>query len=176
MGQHVPNGPQGYSALFSGGDRGTHTDTVINVRHTVMAVAWLALNQVVRHFPSTWHRFHRYIFQLDPMEAQSRTRPQRFWHGSDIAKLTLVPTKAEQLHVGDKVSLVHPEGQPFTLHGQGQAATVHKVQVYMVKETRSRVNVLWQDGTRETLNATDIIPQLSPDESDCWCVSSFRLV
>ena len=45
-----------------------------------------------------------------------------------------------------------------------------EVRTLVVKETRTRVNVLWQDGTREWLDARDTIPYLNPDEYDCWYV------
>ena len=39
---------------------------------------------------------------------------------------------------------------------------------YVVQETKSSVEVLWQDGTRETLDACNTVPYLNPDEYDCW--------
>ena len=39
---------------------------------------------------------------------------------------------------------------------------------YVVQETKSSVEVLWQDGTRETLDARNTVPYLNPDEYDCW--------
>lgn len=45
-----------------------------------------------------------------------------------------------------------------------------EVRTFVVQETRTTIAVLWQDGTRETLNATETIPYLNPDEYDCWYV------
>ena len=42
------------------------------------------------------------------------------------------------------------------------------VQTFVVRETQSTVQVLWQDGTREILKTTEIIPHLNPDEYECW--------
>jgi ubiquitin-conjugating enzyme E2 O len=101
---------------------------------------------------------------------QSRRRPNKFWFGPDIAKLTLVPSKSEQLRVGERVELLDTAGLPSTVHGQesGKQEGRITVQTFTVKETRTTVNVLWQDGTRETITAIDLIPYLNPDESDCW--------
>jgi ubiquitin-conjugating enzyme E2 O len=81
----------------------------------------------------------------------------------------LISPKVDQLRVGDKVELKHVEHLPATIHGQvGDPAGRIAVQTYAVKETRSTVTVLWQDGTLETLMSTELIPYLNPDESDCW--------
>jgi ubiquitin-conjugating enzyme E2 O len=42
-----------------------------------------------------------------------------------------------------------------------------------VKETMTRVTVLWQDGASEVLDTKELIPYLNPDEYDCWCVYFF---
>ena len=34
--------------------------------------------------------------------------------------------------------------------------------------TETMLDVLWQDGTEESLQAVDVIPYLNPDEYDCW--------
>jgi ubiquitin-conjugating enzyme E2 O len=73
------------------------------------------------------------------------------------------------MRVGDKVHLKDCVDLPITTHGQeGDPAGVIAVQTFVVKETKTTVNVLWQDGTQETLPSTELIPYLNPDEYDCW--------
>lgn len=89
----------------------------------------------------------------------------------------MIRRRAEQaLRVGDRVVLKDQEGVPVSTHGrEGEPPGVIPVKTLLVKETRTRVNVLWQDGTRETLDASDTVPYLNPDEYDCWyvpCTSS----
>ncbi|TCD69895.1 hypothetical protein EIP91_005719 [Steccherinum ochraceum] len=129
-------------------------DTVLSVRRTVLAIAWLAINQA-----------------LGPSEASTRQRPQRFWHGSDMGKLTLVRRRAEQcLRVGDRLLLKNREEMPVTLHGKEgvQQQGPVEVRTAVVKQTHTIVNVLWQDGKRDCLDAKDTVPYMNPDEYDCW--------
>ena len=73
------------------------------------------------------------------------------------------------MRVGFKVYLRDPVGIPVTRHGQeGEPAGAVIVDALMVKETCTTVKVLWQDGTQETIPATELIPYLNPDEYDCW--------
>ena len=74
------------------------------------------------------------------------------------------------MRVGDRVVLKRAEG-PISTHGrEGEGPGILTVKTLVVRETRTTVNVLWQDGTRETLDAKDTIPYLNPDEYDCWYV------
>ncbi len=109
--------------------------------------------------------------QLEPAEAAARTRPQRFWYGPDLGKLTLVRRRAEQaVRVGDRVVLKNEVG-PSSTHGkEGEGPGIISVDTLVVKETRTRVSVLWQDGTREIVDSKDTVPYLNPDEYDCWLV------
>lgn len=159
VGERGPNilptpmsGMQSLVNFFLGNVRPSAQDTVIEVKRTVLAIAWLAINQ-----------------SLDPAEAAQRPRPQRFWHGPDLGKLTLVRRRAEQsMRVGDRVVLKDGSG-PVSTHGrEGEGPGILTVNTLVVRETRTTVNVLWQDGTRETLDAKDTIPYLNPDEYDCW--------
>ncbi|KAH9855005.1 hypothetical protein C2E23DRAFT_875028 [Lenzites betulinus] len=142
----------GILGFLLGGNRPSSQDTVISVKHTVLAVAWLAINQA-----------------LSPEDAASRERPQRYWHGADLGKLTVVARTAEEaMRVGDRVKLKTPNG-PITKHGKptdphGQVI----VDTLIVQETRTSVDVLWQDGTRETIEAKNTVPYLNPDEYDSW--------
>lgn len=72
------------------------------------------------------------------------------------------------MRVGDRVISKDGTG-PRSTHGrEGEGPGIISVDTLVVKETRTRVNVLWQDGTRETLDAKDTVPYLNPDEYDCW--------
>lgn len=110
--------------------------------------------------------------QLDPKDAQTRLRPARFWSGPSLAQLTLVRRRAEQaIRVGDRVVLKDSTGVPVTRHGkEDDSRHMLEVRTFVVKETHTLVNVLWQDGTREPVDAKETIPYLNPDEYDCWSV------
>ncbi|GAW04426.1 ubiquitin-conjugating enzyme3 like-protein [Lentinula edodes] len=61
------------------------------------------------------------------------------------------------------------EGIPVTKHGQeGEAGGVITVNSFNVTATDTEVDVLWQDGNKETLRSVDLIPYMNPDEYDCW--------
>ncbi|KAK0456646.1 hypothetical protein EV421DRAFT_1886919 [Armillaria borealis] len=141
-----PNFMQNLIGFFLGSNRTDHSvDTVVAVKHTVYAVAWLAVNQT-----------------LAPSVAENHPRPQRFWYGKDISKLTLIRGRSDfQIRIGDKVNLVERTGYPVTIHGRSMQGvpTIH---------TETTVDILWQDGTTETLNSVDLIPYLNTDEYDCW--------
>jgi len=150
---HPMTGVQSIFGFLLGNVRPSSQDTVVAVKRTVLAIAWLAINQ-----------------SLEPLDAQRRLRPARFWYGPELAKLTLVRRRAEQaIRVGDRVNLRDPTGAPVTKHGKEEEPQhMLEVRTLLVQETRSTVTVLWQDGTRETLDAKDTIPYLNPDEYDCW--------
>ncbi|KAI0307690.1 hypothetical protein B0F90DRAFT_1807124 [Multifurca ochricompacta] len=139
--------------LFSRPSRNGHTDTVVDVKHSVLAVSWLAINQ-----------------SLPAEIAQSILRPERFWSGDNLAKLKLVRSRAEwMMRVGDKVILKDTTSLPFTRHGkEGEPYGVIEVRVYVVRETQTTVDVLWQDGSTDAMLTTKLIPYLNPDEYDCW--------
>ncbi|KAI0751129.1 hypothetical protein C8Q80DRAFT_1155693 [Daedaleopsis nitida] len=143
---------QGIFEFLLGGTRPSNSDTVISVKHTVLAVAWLAINQ-----------------SLSPEEALTRPRPQRYWYGNDLAKLTLVSRRAEEaMRVGDRVRLKN-ETVPTTRHGRNtESHDMVEVDTLIVQETRTTVEVLWQDGTRDIIDAGETVPYLNPDEYDCW--------
>ncbi|KAL6309869.1 hypothetical protein BKA93DRAFT_814242 [Sparassis latifolia] len=147
------SGVQHLFGFLMGNLRPSQTDTVVAVKRTVLAIAWLAINQ-----------------SLDPADAQLRLRPPRFWHGADLSKLTLVRRRAEQaLRVGDRVILKDAAGLPVTRHGRDDDPQNRiEVRTFVVQETHTTVNVLWQDGTQGTLDAKATVPYLNPDEYDCW--------
>ncbi|KAF8640906.1 hypothetical protein AX17_000554 [Amanita inopinata Kibby_2008] len=136
-----------------GGHRSNSSDMVVAVKHSVYAIAWLALNQ-----------------SLSPAIAEQKRRPQRFWAAKDISKLTLVRGRSDlEMRVGDRVRLKDTLGKPVSKHGQdGDSTGTITVQTFVVTETETVLDILWQDGSRETLKSTDVIPYLNPDEYDCW--------
>lgn len=90
-----------------------------------------------------------------------------------MSRLTLIKTRSDQdVRVGDKVYMNDVSGIPTTTHGQeGDPIGIVVVHALTVKETCTSAQVLWQDGTSETLTSTELIPYLNPDEYDCWCAS-----
>lgn len=87
-----------------------------------------------------------------------------------MSKLTLVRSDP-CISVGDKLRFKDPTGLPATRHGDSTIPFgLLENRFFVVKETRTAVDVLWQDGTSETLRSTDIIPYMNPDEYDCWYV------
>ena len=99
-------------------------------------------------------------------------RPDRFWSGARLSELRLLRSRAEQLaRVGDKVLLKSWQNGPFTRHGKPtDPGGDIEVRAYVVKETQTKVTVLWQDGESEVMDAKALIPYLNPDEYDCWWV------
>lgn len=160
---------QSYLSYFVDKSQGS-SDTVIAVKHSVYAVAWLAVNQKVSLCFSCPFCCSPYIFELDVSLAENKKRPQRFWSGQDIGKLTLIRGRSDfEMRVGDRVHLKNVTGLPSTQHGrEGESAGIVHVQAFLVVETETSLDVLWQDGVHETLKSTDVIPYLNPDEYDCW--------
>ncbi|KAI0036624.1 hypothetical protein K488DRAFT_67467 [Vararia minispora EC-137] len=130
-----------------------HEDVVVGIKHTVVAISWLAINQA-----------------LPQDQAQTAVRPERFWSGANLSKLRLVRSRAEQMmHVGDKVLLKNWAEEPSTRHGKpADPGGDVEVRAYVVKETKTLVTVLWQDGKGEDIDSKELIPYLNPDEYDCW--------
>jgi ubiquitin-conjugating enzyme E2 O len=143
---------------------------VIAVKHSVYAVAWLAVNQKVCQCLPARFFCKPHIFELDASLAEKKKRPQRFWSGQDIGKLTLIRGRSDlEMRVGDRVHLNNVTGLPSTQHGrEGESAGIVHVQAFLVVETETSLDVLWQNGVHETLKSTDVIPYLNPDEYDCW--------
>ncbi|KAF8973555.1 hypothetical protein BDZ97DRAFT_1775695 [Flammula alnicola] len=146
-----PGGMQNLFGFLQGNNEGK--EVVIDVKHNTYAVAWLALNQ-----------------SLEPAIAEKKTRPKQFWSGQDLGRLTLIRGRSDlEMRVGDRVHLKDAKGLPWTEHGQeGDATGVVQVQTFLVTETVTELDILWQDGTRETLKSVEVIPYLNPDEYDCW--------
>lgn len=161
-----------YFGLFfsADGSRIDGVDTVIDVQHTVYAVAWLAVSQMASNCFQDHFRASRLIFhQIDPTTAETKTRPQRFWAGKDIGKLTLIRGHSDlEMRVGDRVRLKDNTAAPFTIHRRDDTDALLEVRLFVVTETETTLDVLWQDGTKESLRSTEVIPYLNPDEYDCW--------
>lgn len=87
-----------------------------------------------------------------------------------MSKLTqILGPSVHEMKLGDRVEFKNPTAMPMTQHGQENDQTgVFYVQMFRVKETETTVEVLWQDGSRESLKSTGLIPYLNPDEYDCW--------
>ncbi|KAH9039937.1 hypothetical protein EDB84DRAFT_1477060 [Lactarius hengduanensis] len=131
--------------LFSRPLRNGHSATVVDVKHSVLAISWLAINQ-----------------SLSAEAAQRISRPERFWSGENLAKLKLVRSRAEwMMRVGDKVILKDATNLPSTRHGkEGEPYGVIEVRVYVVRETQTTVD--------KRCSRPMLIPYLNPDEYDCW--------
>ncbi|KAF8898907.1 hypothetical protein BD779DRAFT_1666666 [Infundibulicybe gibba] len=142
------NGVGEFARLLWSGAIPESMTTVIAVKHTVYAIVWLALT---------------------PLDATKKKRPQRFWYGADIEKLTLIRGQSDSdLRVGDRVYLKDCDGLPSTRHGVDDPNGIISVHAFRVAETRTIVDVLWQDGSRQSIPSVDLIPYLNPDEYDCW--------
>jgi len=59
-------------------------------------------------------------------------------------------------------------GVPASHHEDPETHFSIDVDTLTVVATRSRVEILWQDGTREWVPSIDVIPYINPDEFDCW--------
>ncbi|KAF7320120.1 Isocitrate lyase [Mycena kentingensis (nom. inval.)] len=141
----------GFFGFILGNTRPSVSDTCVEIKHTVYALSWLAISQT-----------------LDPEESAQRRRPAQFWTGADLSKLTLLRSLADlEMRVGDRVTFKQDEELPFTLHGPNGSSKI-VVKTFTVTETRTFVDILWQDGTKETVRSTELIPYLNPDEYDCW--------
>ena len=74
------------------------------------------------------------------------------------------------MRVGDRVRLKDGSG-PVTTHSRfTESYGAIEVDTLVVQETKTTVDVLWQDGTKETIDVKQTVPYLNPDEYDCWCV------
>ncbi|KAG6840353.1 hypothetical protein C0991_007280 [Blastosporella zonata] len=137
-----------FSFFGTSGNRPDGLDTVIDVKHTVYAIIWLAVSQMI-----------------DPAAAEKKTRPQKFWWGRDIGNLTLVRGRSDlEMRVGDRVRLKDDTGAPVTIHHNNDTGAAHEVRLFTVTETQTTLVILWQDGQEEVIRSTEVIPYLNPDE------------
>ncbi|KAH9486595.1 putative ubiquitin-conjugating enzyme E2 23 [Psilocybe cubensis] len=117
-------------------------DIVIALYHSVYVVAWLALNQ-----------------SLDPSVSASKKRPQRFWFGEDIGKLTLIRGRSDlEMRVGDRVQPKDLTDIPVSEHGPApKVGQGRLVTTCVVTETLTEVTVLWQNGITEVVKPGDYV-------------------
>jgi ubiquitin-conjugating enzyme E2 O len=74
------------------------------------------------------------------------------------------------------ITLKHHADAPVSRHlNQITEGDVIEVRHFIVRDRQTRVTVLWQDGTKETKLARELVPHLHPDEYECWCVIHFHL-
>jgi hypothetical protein len=89
-----------------------------------------------------------------------------------MSKLKLIRGLSDlEMRVGDRVTFKDESKVPGTTHGPDNDKKV-VVKTFSVTETQTILDVLWQDGIKETLLSKELIPYLNPDEYDCWCVGS----
>ncbi|KAF8514320.1 hypothetical protein BU17DRAFT_52682, partial [Hysterangium stoloniferum] len=146
------------SSLIRSQPRPSFNDTVLNVKPTALAVTWLAINQ-----------------SLDPGIAASRSRPPQFFAGPEMSRLQFIRGRPDSIpHVGEKFTLRDPSialAHTVTpsVHGrEGVDGGVIVVPALTVRETRTRVTILWQDGRKEVCMSKALLPYLNVDEYDCW--------
>ncbi|KAN0060251.1 hypothetical protein ACQY0O_007580 [Thecaphora frezii] len=126
--------------------------TIIDVRQTVLYVNWLAMNQT-----------------LSPSEQDQRPRPKKYWT-TDMDQLTLVRSFSDSCQaVGDRVifrseALAKEHGVEPTRHGSEGIP----VDVLHVVHTSTKVDVIWQNGTRSEEDARTLIPYINIDEYESW--------
>lgn len=152
------------------------SDVVVEVLQTVLAISWLAINQRVCRYHQRGCSLINCV-QLDEKVASEKKRPNRFWHGPKIKELVAVSAATDNhLRMGESVSLRDPNSgfsksviptihRPKNADPKGPAITVRTM---AVKETRTTITVLWQDGTTEKASANDLLHHLNPDEYECW--------
>jgi len=69
------------------------------------------------------------------------------------------------------VTLRNHGDAPVSRHlNQITEGDVIEVRHFIVRDRQTQVTVLWQDGTKETKPATELVPHLNPDEYECWWV------
>lgn len=55
-------------------------------------------------------------------------------------------------------------------HNKITEGDVIEVRHLIVRDRKTQVTVLWQDGEKETKPARELVPHLHPDEYECWWV------
>ncbi|KAG9019315.1 hypothetical protein FRB90_004028 [Tulasnella sp. 427] len=133
-------------------------EVLVSVKPTVLAIAWLAVNQTL------------------PAEvAAAKKRPKQFWNADEFKELTIVRPRTI-FRVSDRVrfkdaSLAEMHGVRNTRHGKVDIPGSELIEsdILVVRETKTTVRILWQNGTiSEGAPSTSVIPYANPDEYDCW--------
>ncbi|KAG8921952.1 hypothetical protein FRC02_012255 [Tulasnella sp. 418] len=145
-----------------GRSHNTSLEVLLQVRPTVLAISWLALNQA-----------------LSPEVSATRQRPKRIWTAEETSQLVIIRPKST-MRVGDRVvfknaSVAAMHGVKPTRHRKSKSPTsgsgsdIIEVDTMVIRETRTTVRIMWQDGTiTEDVRATDVVPYANVDEYDCW--------
>ncbi|KAG9042571.1 hypothetical protein FS837_010684 [Tulasnella sp. UAMH 9824] len=133
-------------------------EVLVSVKPTVLAIAWLAVNQT-----------------LDAETAAAKKRPKQFWNADEFKELSIVRPRSI-LRVSDRVrfkdaSLAEMHGVRNTRHGKVDMPGSELIEsdILVVRETRTIVRILWQNGViTNDIPSTAVIPYANPDEYDCW--------
>lgn len=125
-------------------------DVCLGLRHRLAAISWLAINQT-----------------LLPEESTTRQRPKRLWRAEEFDDLTLVRRRTT-VRIGEIITLNNHGNAPVSRHPNKITRDVIEVRHFVVRDRQTHVTVLWQDGTKETKLARDLVPHLHPDEYECW--------
>lgn len=128
---------------------------IIDVRQTVVCVNWLGINQ-----------------KLSPATQAFKPRPKRYFLGSDLSTLTLIRKSEEASHVvGDRVISKFRDERSILKRFNIQNSSLggdEDEEVFIVVKTFTKVETLWQDGSRSWEPSRDLIPYLNLDEFDVW--------
>ena len=76
-----------------------------------------------------------------------------------------------EVRVGEKIELNNIPPKFVTIHSDVVDPLRHiEARTFLVEETRTMCDVIWQDGRREIISSKELIPYTSPDEYDHWSV------
>jgi ubiquitin-conjugating enzyme E2 O len=148
------------------------TDLIVKITPIAAAISWSAVNQSVRVCCTLMSALT--FRQLDPSTIQESKRPSQFWPVDEFHKLVVTRSRGSVAGtIGERVVFKDPLraiklGLKPVLYKDQDMHVDFCVDVMVVTLTRTQVQVLWQDGTREWVLSTSIIPHLNPDEYECW--------
>jgi ubiquitin-conjugating enzyme E2 O len=115
-----------------------------------------------------------YFVQLDSVTGHELQRPPRLWASQDLQNLVVMRSRGSVAgSIGERVVFKDPIRvtllgiQPVLYKDQELNFEV-PVDVMVIRLSRTSVEVLWQDGIREWVPATELIPHINPDEHECW--------
>ena len=174
--QHVIPASFGYLSYLLNRPNQPLNEVVIKVNHSALVIAWMAINQSVSAETATTSVCPNITStQLSSDEASKRPRPSRLWFGEDLAKLTLLRGPIDlEVRVADKVLLKNPPPDLVTRHGHTKDPLgIVEVANFVVIETRTMCDLIWQDGRRERVRSSELTPYVNPDEYDCWFVTVY---
>ena len=149
-------------------------DVCLGLRHRLAAISWLAINQMVsyRYLLNDLRPTLFRLIQLPPEESAARQRPKRLWRAEEFNNLALVRRRTT-VRIGEIVTLEDHGNAPVSRHScrtMPAEGGIVEVRHFIVRDRKSQVTVLWQDGTKETKPAKELVPHLNPDEYECWWV------